>query len=100
MSAAVMPPRPISLACVLARAAGSPISARTIELGTTAMCVVAERPLALDETLSFELSGDDGRIAGQARVVCQERSDAYRLRFARLSEPMARSLREVVAAWE
>lgn len=96
MNAAVMSRHPVSLVCLLARAAGSPIAARTSELGMTGMRVVVERPLALDETLSVQLGDDEAPITGRARVVCQHRSDAYTLRFEPLSEPIARRLQEVV----
>lgn len=89
---------PVSLACLLMRAAGSPITARTTELGTTWMCVLTARPLALDETVSFQLGSDDATIAGRARVVCQARPDAYTLRFAPLPEPMAQRLQDLVTA--
>lgn len=96
---AMLSRRPVSLACLLTRAAGSPITARTTELGATGMRVVTARPLALDETVDFQLGdADDAAIAGRARVVCQERPDAYMLRFAAVAEPMARRLQDVVAA--
>lgn len=95
---AMLSRRPVSLACLLTRAAGSPITARTTELGATCMRVVTARPLALDETVDFQLGDTDAAIAGRARVVCQERPDAYMLRFAAVAEPMARRLQDVVAA--
>ena len=60
------------------------------------MRVTTERPLALDETIAFDLAYGDVRISGRARVVCQERPDVYALRFGRLPQPTARSLQEVV----
>lgn len=89
--------QPVSLACLLMRAAGSPIAARTTALGTTCMCVRTARPLALDECVSFQLGNADAPIAGRARVVCQERPDAYMLRIAPLAQPMAQRLQDLVA---
>jgi hypothetical protein len=88
--------RAISVRCTLTRAAGSPIGARTIDLGTTGMRVATERPLAVDEMVAFELPCGDVSIRGQARVVCQERPDVYAIRFGPLQQPMARCLRDVV----
>jgi len=90
--------RAVSLPCRLSRATGSPIAARAVELRTHGLRVVAQRPLALDETLRFELGDGDLRIEGRARVICQERPDAYALRFVALSEQMARRVHGVVAA--
>jgi hypothetical protein len=88
---------PVSLRCTLTRDAGSPIRARAIAVGPTGMRVATERPLALDETVSFDLPCGDRRIRGHARVVCQERPDVYAVRFGPLSPPMERCLRDVVA---
>ena len=88
--------QPVSLRCTLTREAGSPISARAIALGPTGMRIATERPLALDETVSFDLSCGEVRIRGDARVVCQERPGLYAVRFGRLSPPMEGRLRDVV----
>jgi hypothetical protein len=90
-------PTAVSLRCTLTRDAGSPIPARAIAVGPTGMRVATERPLALDETVSFDLPCGDRRIRGHARVVCQERPDIYAVRFGPLPAPMERCLRDVVA---
>jgi hypothetical protein len=87
----------VSLRCTLARDAGSPIPARAIAVGPTGMRVATERPLALDETVSFDLPCGDLRVRGHARVVCQERPDVYAMRFGPLPPPMERCLQDVVA---
>jgi hypothetical protein len=78
--------RAVSLRCSLSRGAGSPIRACAIELGPTGMRVATERPLAVDETVAFDLVDDDVRISGRARVVCQERPDVYAVRFESLRQ--------------
>ena len=83
--------------CTLAREAGSPIPARAIAVGPTGMRVTTERPLALDETVSFDLPCGDLCVRGQARVVSQERPDVYAMRFGPLPPPMERCLQDVVA---
>jgi hypothetical protein len=88
---------PVSLRCTLTRDAGSPIPARAIAVGPTGMRVATERPLALDETVSFDLPCGDLHVRGHARVVCQERPDVYAVRFGPLPPPMERCLRDVVA---
>jgi hypothetical protein len=87
----------LSLRCTLRRDAGSPILARAIAVGPTGMRVATERPLALDETVAFDLPCGDLRIRGHARVVCQERPDVYAVRFGPLPPPMERCLQDVVA---
>lgn len=88
--------RPVSLDCTLTRRAGSPIPARAIALGPTGMRVATERPLALDETVSFDLACGEVRIRGHARVICQERPDLYAVRFGPLPPPMEGLVRRVV----
>ena len=86
-----------ALPCTLTRAAGSPIASETIDLGTTGMRLLTDRPLAVDETLAFDLPLGDTHIRGIARVVRQERPDVFALRFGRLTQPMERCLREAVS---
>jgi hypothetical protein len=94
-------PRPalaaLTLTCTLTRRAGSPIACETIGLGTTGMRLTTGRPLAVDETVSFELPLGEARVHGQARVVGQERPYVYVLRFHRLTAPMAQCLQDLVA---
>jgi PilZ domain len=87
----------VSLRCTLSRDAGSPIPARAIAVGRTGMRVATERPLALDETVSFDLPCGDLCVRGQARVVRQERPDVYAVRFGPLPPLMERCLQDVVA---
>jgi|GEM_PF-2131440 len=91
--------QPVRLACTLTRGAGSPITAETIDLGTTGMRLQTERPLAVDEMVAFDLpvGEQDEHVRGQARVVGQERPGVYSLRFDRLTPPMTRCLRAVLA---
>jgi hypothetical protein len=86
----------VDIPCTLQRGGGSPIAAATIELRETGMRLTTRRPLAVDETVSFDLPVRDAHICGRARVICQERPDVYALRFDRLSQPMAQSLHEVI----
>jgi hypothetical protein len=86
----------VDMPCTLQRGAGSPIAAATFELRENGMRLTSKRPLAVDETVAFDLPVRDAHICGLARVVCQERPDVYALRFDRLSETMAQSLLEVV----
>jgi hypothetical protein len=82
----------IALDCTLRRRTGSPIPARTIELGPEGMRVTSPRPLTEDETVDFDLPNLGIRVAGHARVLRQQRSHVYVLRFERLPEPMSRRL--------
>jgi hypothetical protein len=83
----------VTLSCTLNRSAGSPIACETTDLGPTGMRLTTERPLAVDETLSFDVPlGGEAHICGQARVVSEERPGVYALRFSRLSEAMAEAV--------
>jgi hypothetical protein len=87
---------PFDFPCTLQRGAGSPIAAATFELRETGMRLTTRRPLAVDETVSFDLPVHDAHIRGRARVIRQERPDVYSLRFERLPQPMAQCLHDVV----
>ena len=86
----------IALSCTLRRRAGSPIPARTLELGPRGMCVSSPRPLTPDETMDFDIAVVDMRVSGCARVLRQERPDVYALRFEGLPEAMTRRLQALV----
>jgi hypothetical protein len=89
----------IALPCVLRRRTGTAIDARTVNLGVGGMCIATSRPLATDEILDFDLlvSGAD-HVDGRARVLRQERHDAYALRFEGLLEPARERLRALADA--
>jgi len=84
--------------CTLCRTAGSPIASRVLDLGVSGMRVHSQRPLGVDESLSFNVEHDGDCIQGRVRVVCQERSTVYALRFERLPDPDARLLKSLVSA--
>jgi hypothetical protein len=84
----------VELQCTLRRRSGSPISARTVDLGPGGMCVCTSRPLATDEVLQFEVPP---HIAGRGRVLRQAGHDSYALRFEGLDEPALEELRRLVA---
>jgi PilZ domain len=83
----------VELQCTLRRRSGSPISARTLDLGPGGMCVCTSRPLAPDEVLVFELPS----ISGRGRVLRQAGHDSYAVRFEALDEPALAELRRLVA---
>jgi hypothetical protein len=80
--------------CTLHRRTGSPIEARTVDLGPGGMRVCTKRPLAADEILRFELEGIDGR----ARVLRQQSHDMYAVRFEMLGEPARTELHRLTIA--
>jgi hypothetical protein len=82
----------IALSCTLRRQIGSPIPAQTLDVGPRGMRVRSPRPLMTDETIGFDLPDLDMRVAGQARVISEERPHVYALRFEHLPEPMVRRL--------
>jgi hypothetical protein len=82
----------IELECTLTRSKGSPIVARTVDLGPGGMCVRCERPLAEDELIGFAIPGR--RFDGRARVLREQRYHVYALRF----EEIADAIRDELAA--
>jgi hypothetical protein len=83
----------MSMECTLRRRTGSPIVARTVDVGPGGMCVRCSRPLSMDEVLGFELAPPPP-ISGRARVLRQQGHDTYAVRFEALAEP---ALAELIA---
>jgi hypothetical protein len=88
----------VAVACTLRRRTGSAISVRTVNVGPGGMCVVTQRPLAIDEVLDFDLLAGVDHVDGRARVVRQERHDRYALRFEGLLEPTRERLAAFIAS--
>lgn len=83
----------MAVECTLWRRIGTPIAAKTIDLGPDGMRVTSERPLSQDETVEFDLAGLEAEVLGRARVLRQQLPLVYVLRFERLPEAMSRRLR-------
>jgi c-di-GMP-binding flagellar brake protein YcgR len=75
----------IALECLLHRRTGKTIEAQTLDLGPGGMRVKTNRPMAVDETLDFELP-EHARINGRARVVNERGYRVYGLRFDDLGD--------------
>ena len=76
----------IEVQCTLHRRRGSPITGVTRDIGPGGMCVIASRPLAIDEVMRFDVAPQrDHRIGGRARVLRQQDYGVYALRFEALS---------------
>ena len=67
--------------CTLSRAKGGPIVGKTVDLSDGGMRVSTDRPLAIDEVLSFDFNFEGGERHGVARVLRQTGYDTYALRF-------------------
>ena len=79
----------MSLDCTLRRRTGSPIEARTLDLGPGGMSVTTKRPLAPDEVLSFDLPLASGEVVdGRARVLREQAYGVYALRFESAAAPV------------
>ena len=77
-----MPRTVVELPCTLARQRGNPVRAMTQDVGPGGMCVVTDRPLGMDEELVFDLEPSlPDHPHGRARVVRQQRTNCYALRF-------------------
>jgi hypothetical protein len=79
------PRAPVSLACTLRRGHGSPIDARTLDVGPAGMCITCKRPLRTDEVVAFELA--DEHVGGEARVLREQGFGEYALRFEQVDAP-------------
>ena len=89
----------VSLGVTLARTKGTPLATRTVDVGVGGMRVSADRPLTIDERLSFDLVLDGGsRVAGRARVLREERHRVYALCFEALGQDATASLSRLVDA--
>lgn len=83
--------------CTLSRAHGSPVAARTRDVGSGGMCVSTSRPLTIDERVRFALAlNAEEHLAGQARVLREQGFELYALRFEALSDAARRRLRDLV----
>jgi hypothetical protein len=88
---------PIALSCTLARSRGSVISGETVDIGPGGMCVTTDRPLMPDEVLRFELPAPGARLSGEARVLRQQASRKYAIRFERLPDDARGELERLAA---
>ena len=65
---------------------GADVTGRTRDLGPGGMSVATQRPLRVDEHLTFTLTFDDSvQIAGRAHVVREDARNVYGLRFDHLA---------------
>jgi len=72
----------VEMDCTLTRRIGSPIMARTVDLGSGGMSVATTRPLAVDEELGFDLPPlPFSLLSGRARVLRDQGHRVYCLRF-------------------
>ena len=80
----------------LVRGRGKPITSRTVDVGRGGMRVCSERPLGIDELLSFDLLWQDAHLEGRARVLREDVGSTYALRFeplnARATDALGRLL--------
>ena len=68
--------------CTLTRRVGSPVTAKTVDLGSGGMSVATTRPLAVDEQLGFDMPPlPNPLVSGRARVLRDQGNRVYGLRF-------------------
>src|SRR5689334_18983937 len=77
----------VELELTLMRPHGAPVLGRTEDVGPGGARVIVERPLAIDEELTFDLVTRDGHVDGRARVLRQHGLNSYALRFTALEAP-------------
>src|SRR3954453_17312105 len=100
----------VSLGVTLARTKGTPLATRTVDVGVGGMRVAADRPLTIDERLSFDLVLDGGsrgggrgrgrarRAAGRARGRGEDGHRVVALCFEGLGQDATASLSRLVDA--
>jgi hypothetical protein len=83
---------PVVLDVHLGRKVGNEVLAHTRDLSTHGACVVSDRPLRVDEELTFdvELPASHEHLHILARVLRHQQSKTYALRFEHL-DPTAQS---------
>jgi len=69
------------------------VSGHTQDVGPGGARVVVERPLGIDEEVTFELTLGEVRLDGRARVVRQQSPTCYALRFEALDPSATDALR-------
>lgn len=89
----------IRVACplTLMRRRGRAISGRTEDVGQGGARVLVNRPLGVDEELSFDLALGDDHVDGRARVLRQQGLNCYALRFEFLDPAAANRLMVIVS---
>jgi len=90
----------VALDLRLERKVGRAVVARTRDLGCGGARVTSNRPLRVDEELSFDLAlPRSGRhVTGTARVLRQHLHDVYALRFEQVAPGLRDELEAYVAA--
>ncbi len=81
----------VEIDLTLSRGRGGPIHAHTVDLGERGMRVVCDRPLSVDEVLDFDLplpAAGAAQVDGRARVLREQASNVYALRFERVDEAL------------
>jgi hypothetical protein len=80
----------------LLRRGGGPVDGHTEDVGPDGARIVVDRPLSIDEELNFDLIIGDAHVNGRARVLRQQASNRYALRFEYLDAGAANLLTDAV----
>ena len=73
----------------LLRRRGAPVDGHTEDVGPGGARIVVDRPLTIDEELDFDLVLGGVHVDGRARVLRQQSSNRYALRFESLDAAAA-----------
>ena len=92
------PRAPLACPVTLWRTTGAPVTGSSVDVSRTGARLRVGRPLAIDETVRFELTLGARAVDGYARVLRQDQHDTYALRFEGLGGPAADELERAVAA--
>jgi hypothetical protein len=83
---------PIDCPVTLLRRRGGPVDGHTEDVGPGGARIVVDRPLSIDEEFEFNLILGDVHVDGRARVLRQQSSNRYALRFESLDAAAAHLL--------
>lgn len=89
------PRAPIDCPVTLSRRRGGPVGGHTEDVGPGGASIVVDRPLSIDEEVDFDLLLGDVHVDGRARVLRQQASNRYALRFEHLDASAAHLLADV-----
>jgi hypothetical protein len=88
---------PVVLDAQLERRVGNSVPAQTRDLCTHGARIVTERPLAVDEELTFDLEVDSTHLRLASRVLREHHHSTYALRFEHLEPAEQRAIDTLLA---
>jgi hypothetical protein len=89
---------PVILDAHLERKVGNTVPAQTRDLCTHGARIVTQRPLAIDEELTFDLETDSTHLRLTSRVLREHHHSTYALRFEHLAPEEQRAIDDLLSS--